>query len=47
MRRLRLLLRLLLGSIAAFVYVWFAAVRNAGRIKRRKHNRRRAFTPSE
>lgn len=47
MRRLRLLLRIALGTLLAAVYVWFSAVRNVGRIKRRKQNRRARFTPSE
>jgi hypothetical protein len=40
MRRLRLLLRLVGLTLAATVYVWFAAVRNAASVKRRKAARR-------
>jgi hypothetical protein len=40
MRRLRLLLRLVGLTLAATVYVWFAAVRNAAAVKRRKAARR-------
>jgi hypothetical protein len=47
MGRLKLLLRIALGTLAALVYVWFAAVRNVGRVKRRKQNRRSGFTPSK
>jgi hypothetical protein len=47
MRRLKLLLRIALGTLVGLVYVWFSAVRNIGRVKRRKQNRRGAFTPSK
>jgi hypothetical protein len=40
MGRLRLLLRLVGLTLAASVYVWFAAVRNAASVKRRKAARR-------
>jgi hypothetical protein len=37
---LRRLLRLAAGVLALAVYVWVNAVRNVGRVKRRKHLRR-------
>jgi hypothetical protein len=40
MRRLRLLLRLVGLTLAAALYVWFAAVRSAASVKRRKAARR-------
>jgi hypothetical protein len=33
-------IRLVAGTLAFLGYVWFAAVRNAGRVKRRKRARR-------
>jgi hypothetical protein len=39
-RRLVLALKLALASLAFAVYVWFAAVLNVGRVKRRKAARR-------
>jgi hypothetical protein len=47
MRRVKLLLRIALGTLLGLVYVWFGAVRNVGRVKRRKQNRRGGFTPSK
>jgi hypothetical protein len=40
MAGLRPLLRIAGGALAFALYVWFAAVRNAGRVKRRKEARR-------
>jgi len=37
----RRLLKLVAATLAFATYVWFTAVRNAGRIKRRKAQRRR------
>jgi hypothetical protein len=37
----RRVLRILAALVAFAVYVWIAAVRNAGRVKRRKRLRRR------
>ena len=42
MTRVRRILKLLGAALAFGVYVWFAAVRNVGRVKRRKAARRRA-----
>jgi hypothetical protein len=39
-RRVVLALKLAAGAVAFAVYVWFAAVRNLGRVKRRKAARR-------
>ncbi|MBA2462971.1 MAG: hypothetical protein H0V45_14610 [Actinobacteria bacterium] len=41
MTLVRRILRLLGAALAFGVYVWFAAVQNAGRVKRRKAARRR------
>lgn len=41
MTLVRRILRLVAAALAFAVYVWFAAVRNAGRVKRRKALRRR------
>jgi hypothetical protein len=41
MTLVRRVLKALAATLALAVYVWFAAVRNAGRIKRRKAERRR------
>ena len=41
MTLVRRLLRIAAAALALAVYVWFAAVRNAARIKRRKAARRR------
>lgn len=41
-RRIVLALKAALGAVAFAVYVWFSAVRNVGRVKRRKAARRRA-----
>lgn len=38
----RRILKLVAATLAFAVYVWFSAVRNAGRVKRRKALRRRA-----
>jgi hypothetical protein len=38
----KLLLKVALGTLAYLFYVWFAAVRNAPRVKRRKARRRAA-----
>jgi len=35
------ILRLAVGALAALLYVWFAAVRNLPRVRRRKALRRR------
>jgi hypothetical protein len=40
--RLKLILRAALGAAAFLLYVWFAAVENVGRVKRRKARRRAA-----
>jgi hypothetical protein len=40
--RIVLALKVAAGAVAFGVYVWFAAVRNAGRVKRRTAARRRA-----
>jgi hypothetical protein len=40
MRRVRLVIRLLGLTLATATYVWFAAVRNAASVKRRKAARR-------
>jgi hypothetical protein len=45
MRLVRRILKLVGAALAFGVYVWFAAVRNAGRIKRRKAARRRRRSP--
>ena len=42
--RLVLALKLAAGALAFAVYVWFEAVLNLGRVKRRKAARRRART---
>jgi len=42
LRPLVLALKLAAGTLAFAVYVWFEAVRNVGRVKRRKAARRRA-----
>jgi hypothetical protein len=39
-RRVKRLLKLLAGVLGLVVYVWFAAVRNLGTVKRRKAARR-------
>jgi len=41
MRLVRRILRLAAVALAFATYVWFAAVRNIGRVKRRKALRRR------
>jgi hypothetical protein len=41
-RRLVLALRLAAGALSLALYVWFAAVRNVGRAKRRKRASRAA-----
>jgi hypothetical protein len=40
MRLVRRILQLAAAALALAVYVWFAAVRNLGRVKRRKAARR-------
>ena len=40
MGRVKLLLKVLAGTVAFFVYVWFKAVRSAPAVKRRKRARR-------
>jgi hypothetical protein len=40
----RRILRALAAALAIGVYVWFAAVRNVGRVKRRKAARRASRT---
>ena len=40
--RIVLALKLAAAALAFAVYVWFSAVRNLGRVKRRKAARRRA-----
>lgn len=40
MTLVRRILKLLAAALAFGVYVWFAAVRNTGRVKRRKVARR-------
>lgn len=42
MTLVRRVLKAIAAALALATYVWFAAVRNAGRIKRRKAARRRA-----
>jgi hypothetical protein len=42
MTLVRRILKLVAATLAFAVYVWFAAVRNVGRVKRRKAARRRA-----
>jgi hypothetical protein len=42
--RIVLALKVAAGAFAFAVYVWFSAVRNVGRVKRRKAARRRART---
>jgi hypothetical protein len=42
MRLVRRILKMVAAALALGVYVWFAAVRNVGRVKRRKAARRRA-----
>ncbi len=42
MTAVRRIVKLVGVSLAFAVYVWFAAVRNVGRVKRRKAARRRA-----
>jgi hypothetical protein len=42
MRLVRRILRIVAAALALGVYVWFTAVRNVGRVKRRKAARRRA-----
>ena len=44
MTLLRRALQGVAAALAVTVYVWFAAVRNAARVKRRKALRRRART---
>jgi hypothetical protein len=44
MRRIRVVIRLLGLTLAATIYVWFAAVRNAASVKRRKAARRAGRT---
>jgi hypothetical protein len=41
MTLVRRILKAIAATLALATYVWFAAVRNAGRIKRRKAARRR------
>jgi len=41
----RRVLQLIAGALAFAVYVWFAAVRNLGRVKRRKALRRKPRSP--
>ena len=40
MRLVRRILQAIAAALALAVYVWFAAVRNVGRVKRRKAARR-------
>ena len=40
MTLVRRILKALMAALAVGVYVWFAAVRNVGRVKRRKAARR-------
>jgi hypothetical protein len=42
MTLVRRVLKAIAATLALATYVWFAAVRNAGRVKRRKAARRRA-----
>jgi hypothetical protein len=42
MARIKLILRVFVGAIAFLVYVWFAAVRDAPAVMRRKAERRAA-----
>jgi len=42
MARVKRILRAVLAGFAFLLYVWFAAVENAGRVKRRKARRRAA-----
>ena len=42
MRLVRRILQTIAAALALGVYVWFAAVRNLARVKRRKAARRRA-----
>jgi hypothetical protein len=44
MTAVRRILKLVAAALAFAVYVWFAAVRNVGRVKQRKAARRRART---
>jgi hypothetical protein len=44
MALVRRILKALAAALAAGVYVWFAAVRNVGRVKRRKTARRASRT---
>jgi hypothetical protein len=50
-RRIKLLLRVFAGAVAFLLYVWFAAVRSLGQVKRdkarRRARRRAAARPSE
>jgi hypothetical protein len=41
MTLVRRLLKAIAATLGLAVYVWFAAVRNVGRVKRRKAERRR------
>lgn len=41
MTLVRRALKAIAAALAVAVYVWFAAVRNVGRVKRRKAERRR------
>jgi hypothetical protein len=45
--RLKTIARVVAGIFGFLVYVWFAAVRNAALVKRRKAARRRAAGPLE
>jgi hypothetical protein len=40
MRLVRRVLQIAAAALALGVYIWFAAVRNVGRVKRRKASRR-------
>ncbi len=42
MRLVRRILQVIAATLALGVYVWFAAVRNVARVRRRKALRRRA-----
>ena len=42
MTLVRRVVRIAAGALALAVYVWFTAVRNVGRVKRRKALRRRS-----
>ena len=44
MTLVRRILKTLLAGLAVGVYMWFAAVRNVGRVKRRKAARRASKT---